>query len=426
MRQEFKKEKLSGPEVDELLARLEELEETLRAIRSGEVDALVVSSPAGERVFTLQGAEHPYRVLVESMNEGAATLTPEGMLLYANLRFSQMIATPLEQLIGSSLYNIVQQPDECHLMDLLKKAEDSPQKIECQLHMRGGTGIPVYLSLSLLKEYDFRAISLIATDLSEQRQRELELARINSALEVEIAQRLRAEEAVRRDEQSLRELSGRLLQLQDEERRRIARDLHDSTGQKLVALNLDLNVALKQAGDLSPKMTATLAECCDLAEQCAGDIRTLSYLLHPPLLDEAGLSSAARWFVDGFARRSKIRVDLEVSSELGRMHQEIELALFRILQESLTNVHRHSGSPTAMVRFLLENGTVTLEVEDKGRSLKQPTDSARKKPVEMLGVGIRGMRERVRQLGGILELLSNSDGTLIRAKLPYKSPPSGG
>ncbi|GAC1436821.1 MAG: hypothetical protein NVS1B11_21540 [Terriglobales bacterium] len=217
MRQESKEEKLSGPEVDELLGRLEELEETLRAIRSGEVDALVVSSPAGERVFTLQGAEHPYRVLVESMNEGAATLTPEGMLLYANLRFSQMIATPLEKLIGSSLYNLVQQPDQCHLMDLIKKAENSPQKVECQLQMEGGIGI----------------------------------------------------------------------------------------------------------------------------------------------------SSAARWFVDGFARRSKIRVDLEVPSEPGRMHQEIELALFRILQESLTNVHRHSGSPTAVVRFLLENGTVTLEVKTK-------------------------------------------------------------
>lgn len=416
-----KSSKLSQAEVTKLQARLEELEETLRAIRSGEVDALVVSGPSGERVFTLQGAEHPYRVLVESMNEGAATLTPDGMLLYANLRFAQMIAAPLEQLIGSSLYDIVQQPDECHLLDLLKKAEESPQKVECQLHIKGGSDVPVYLSLSLLKEYDFRAISLIATDLSEQRQRELELARINAALQIEIEQRQRAEEAVRRDEQSLRELSARLLRLQDEERRRIARDLHDSTGQKLVALNLDLTLVVKQAENLSPKARETLAECCQLAEQCAGDIRTLSYLLHPPLLDEAGLGSAAQWFIDGFSRRSKIRVDLEVPSELGRMHQEVEMALFRILQESLTNVHRHSGSSTAKVRFLLEDGTVTLEVADKGGSGNRPAQSPRGKPVEMLGVGIRGMRERVRQLGGVLEMRSNSDGTRIRAKLPYKT-----
>ncbi len=398
-------------ELSMLRSRLSELEETLQAIRSGAVDALIVSGNEGDQVFTLQGAEHPYRVLVESMNEGAVTLTSSGDLLYANRRFADMLGFPLEQLIGSSLRERVRNVDPAILDSILLEGESEPQKLACDLATFDGGLLPVNLSFSPLKGHDFHGICLIATDLTQQKLRE-------AALASEVTQRQRAEEALRLEEQSLRELSGRLLRLQDEERRRMARDLHDTTGQKLVALTLDLGLLDTLLPSVSPELRKVLEECRQIADDVTSEIRTLSYVLHPPLLDEAGLSSAARWFVDGFVRRSKIQVELDLPSELGRMPHDVELTLFRILQESLTNVHRHSGSPTASVQIAMDSESVVLEVKDAGRSARQIAVSPTETNVELLGVGVRGMQERVRQLGGQLELRSNKAGTVMRATLP--------
>ena len=398
-------------EVNQLRSRLEELEETLQAIRSGGIDALIVAGADGDQVFTLQGAEHPYRVLVESMNEGAATLTASGDMLYANRRFAEMLGIALEQLIGSNLRDRIRNFDLDTFDSTLKFSQSAPQKLSCDLQSEHGKNLPVHLSLSPMREGDFQGICVIASDLTEQKLREAELAQ-------EVAQRKRAEEALRQEEHSLRELSGRLLRLQDEERRRLARDLHDSTGQKLVALTLELGMFEAQLPQISPEMASTLAECRQLADDVTIDIRTLSYVLHPPLLDEAGLGSAAQWFVDGFVRRSKIQVDLDLPPDLGRMPQDLELTLFRILQESLTNVHRHSGSPNAWVQIALDADSVVLEVRDAGKSAKPIAVSAAEKSIELLGVGVRGMQERVRQLGGKLELRSGPNGTVMRATLP--------
>jgi PAS domain S-box-containing protein len=398
-------------EISRLRERLEELEETLRAIRTGEVDALIVSGSEGDQVFTLQGAEHPYRVLVESMNEGAATLNWGGDVLYANRRLAEMLATPLEQLISSSLREVIRNVDEAVLNLCLERARTIPQKLACDLHISDGRLLPVNLSLSPMQQNDFRGICVIATDLTQQKLREAQLA-------LEVTQRQRAEEALLQEEQSLRELSGRLLRLQDDERRRIARDLHDTTGQKVVALTLELSMIEAKLGTLPPEVNAMLQECRELADEVSTDIRTLSYVLHPPLLDEAGLSSAARWFVDGFVRRSRIKVDLDLPHDMGRMPQELELTLFRILQESLTNVHRHANSPNAFVKIALNENSVTLEVKDEGHVAKPIVVSSTEKNIELLGVGVRGMQERVRQLGGRLELRSGSKGTIMRATLP--------
>ncbi len=402
-------------EINKLRTRLEELEETLRAIRTGEIDALIVSGSDGDQVFTLQGAEHPYRVLVESMNEGAATLNASGDLLYANRCFAEMLGMPLDQLIGSSLRNLIDGAESGELDAVLRQAQDRPLKLPRQF-LKGRKPIPVHLSFSPLKEQDFHGICVIATDLTDQTRREAELAQ-------EIAQRKRAEEALRLEEISLRQLSGRLLRLQDEERRRIARDLHDSTGQKLVALTLELSMLEGQITALPEGMVKIFAECRELADEVSTDIRTLSYVLHPPLLDEAGLLSATRWFVDGFMRRSKIRVQLDVPENLGRMPEELELTLFRILQESLTNVHRHAGSPTADVQIAIDGDTITLEVRDSGSKAHIDEAVPGEKSGAMLGVGIRGMRERVRQLGGHLELNSTPRGTTMRARLPFQQIP---
>ena len=223
----------------------------------------------------------------------------------------------------------------------------------------------------------------------------------------------------RKAEQSLQRLSGRLMELQDQERRRIARELHDSIGQCLTAIKINLELLTREAGKahLSEGAHKALAEVSALADQCSSDTRTISYLLHPPLLDERGLSSAVRWYADGFAARCGIALSLELPDGI-RLPQPVETTLFRIIQECLTNIHRHSGSATASIRLLTRAEEVTLEVRDQGKGMP-PTQLKRcNGAAQAVGVGIAGMRERVRQLGGQLEIESALHGTAVRAVLP--------
>jgi PAS domain S-box-containing protein len=224
----------------------------------------------------------------------------------------------------------------------------------------------------------------------------------------------------RRAEQSLRRLSGRLMELQDQERRRIARELHDSVGQCLTAIKINLETLDQSLSkqSLDPRAAKALAEAVSLSDQCSSDTRTISYLLHPPLLDERGLASAIRWYGDGFAQRSGIRLSMELSTDGMRLPQPVETTLFRIVQESLTNIHRHSGSAMAEIRLLADAESVVLEVRDEGHGI--PGSSLRRcnGAGRAVGVGIAGMRERVRQFGGRLDISSSSQGTLVRATLP--------
>ena len=232
-------------------------------------------------------------------------------------------------------------------------------------------------------------------------------------LEVKVQERTSELDTVNK---SLRDLSARLLQLQDDERRRIARDLHDSVGQLLAGLTMNLSAVRADIDRLS-KTAAALTDSEALVQEMSKEVRTISHLLHPPLLDEAGLSSALRWYIDGFAQRSKIKVDLDLPADFGRFSPELETSIFRIVQECLTNIHRHSGSPIAKIRLLHLDGEVHVEVEDKGKGIpieKREEMASAGTP----GVGIRGMRERIRQLGGALEITSNGNGTVILARLP--------
>ena len=216
--------------------------------------------------------------------------------------------------------------------------------------------------------------------------------------------------------QKLRRLTSRLLELQDEERRRIARELHDSIGQMLAALSMNLSAARADIDRLT-KTTATLADSDNLVQEMCKEVRTISHLLHPPLLDEAGLASALAWYTDGFARRSNISVNLDCPDDFGRIPREMETAIFRFVQECLTNIHRHSGSPTAKIRLHRSNHEVIIQVEDKGKGI--PSEKMdRMTSAGTPGVGITGMKERVRQLGGTLEISSDHAGTKIVARLP--------
>lgn len=258
------------------------------------------------------------------------------------------------------------------------------------------------------------ASSVLVVMGEARRRREAVLSAAQVELEVAVRQRT-AE--LDRTNQNLRELSARLMQLQDDERRRIARELHDSVGQMLAALGMNLATVGADLEHIT-KIASTVSDSAALVQELSQEVRTISHLLHPPLLDEAGLVSALRWYIEGFAQRGKIKVDFEVSPDFERLPRESETAIFRTVQECLTNIHRHSESPTARIRMAAaSDGQVWVEVEDRGKGIpfeKQVDMASTGTP----GVGIRGMRERLRQLGGSLDIQSNGKGTLIVARLP--------
>ena len=207
------------------------------------------------------------------------------------------------------------------------------------------------------------------------------------------------------------------MRVQDDERRRIARDLHDSTGQSLALLSMNLSAMEAEASKTNPSLTKSLVENAAIVRQISTELRTLSYLLHPPLLEEMGLESALRWYIDGFRQRSNIQITLDLSADLGRLSQDLEITLFRVVQECLTNIHRHSESPTASIRVSRRSGAINLEVRDTGKGIAAKT-LAKITSSGDSGVGLRGMRERIKGLLGELTIESNSKGTVIRVTIP--------
>lgn len=265
----------------------------------------------------------------------------------------------------------------------------------------------------------------------EQRLRSItHLQQKAQALEAEMAERKQVEEALRRTKaelelqvqqrtSALRQLSSRLLSLQDSERRRLARELHDSLGQYLVGLKLNVDL-LRQ----SPGREELWSEAEVLMQQCISEVRTLSYLLHPPTMDAAGFASAARWYVEGFGQRSGLQVTLDAPGDLGRLPDAVELALFRVLQETLTNVHRHSGAMTANIMIQGDAEQVVLEVKDNGRGISPELLARFLATGEGMGVGLAGIGERVRELGGKLRLESDGNGTLVQVTIPVHTDDS--
>ncbi len=269
--------------------------------------------------------------------------------------------------------------------------------------MRQAIGLTLFL---------LAAAAIVA--MGETRRRENETLR---GAEAQLENRVKQRTAeLTRANDGLRDLTARLMYFQDEERRRIARELHDSVGQNLAALIMNLNTVgtdIERLGQTAKVVSDSVA----LAKEMNHEVRTVSYLLHPPLLDEAGLSSALRWYVEGFSERSKIKVELDLPEDFGRLSEDMEIAIFRTVQECLTNVHRYSGSPVAKIELARSASEIRLRVQDRGSGisaerLREITEAGTP------GVGIRGMRERMRQLGGNLEIRSDEHGTTIEARLP--------
>ena len=260
-------------------------------------------------------------------------------------------------------------------------------------------GAIVYFAVSLtiivFADNNRRVIDKLAVSRAELQQASDELARSHNELEQRVVERTRQLQEKNKELLTqaavVRQLSGRLLQMQDEERRRIARELHDSVGQLVAAMGMNLTRVQRENAQLSPKAAEALTENAALTKELSRQIRTISHLLHPPLLDEVGLGSAIEWFVEGFAKRSQIDVGLELPREIGRLPRELETAIFRVVQECLTNVHRHSGSRTAAVRITNVSNELRVEVEDAGKGIPSGMqegmcDNGRP------GIGMSGMR----------------------------------
>ena len=263
----------------------------------------------------------------------------------------------------------------------------------------------------------------VTRDLTERKRAEDALLRSTGQLEDEIKYRIEAERLAREAEASVRDLSQRLLQLQDEERRRLGRELHDSVGQLLAAAKMTLGALASEAGGRN--WEAQVTECDLILEQAIREVRTVSYLCYPPMLEEAGLRTSVESFLEGFQQRSGMEIDFQAAEDFGRLPRDTELALFRVLQESLTNVHRHSGSPTAQVQLKIEGESAILEVRDQGRGVPAAAmEWSGGDSIGALGVGLRGMNERVRQLAGKLEVVSSEKGTTVRATVPLRTSTS--
>ena len=619
-------------EIVRLKSQVQALQQTLEAIRNGDEDALMVSGKEIDQTFTLPGGTLPYRVFVETMNEGALMVAADGTIVYSNRRFAYMVGMPLDKVIGSSFLQFVSPGDCPFLGQFQEQKEATGYRSECELICANGAAVPVQLSVRPMKTDGMQRLCIIATDMTGRKLAEEKLlasekqlrlifdqipaavwttdkdlhvlsasgtvlgpalvrpeefigrtlqdffddpeglsvplvahvaalkgqhrsyeynmagnifsvnvqplrnafdeiggvigialdvtenkralasvAKLAAIVEssqdaifgstlsgyitswnrgaeqmfgylagevagqhisiitpddrrnepVEVLERLKRGEVVRpfetvrrrkdgslvdvsvtasavkdrmgritsvsaiahdiadrkQVESELKELSARLLNVQDEERRNMARELHDSVIQGLAAAVINLSL-LKDSLDLDPEAARTLDETLKITEESVREIRTFSYLLHPPLLDVNGLQSALRWYVEGYSKRSGVQVDLDLPDGRERLGNEVELTLFRIVQESLTNIHRHSGGRRATICMRRTAKDVTLVVSDDGHGMDAQTLEKLGREGAVLGVGIAGMKQRLQQLRGRLEITSSGSGTAVTARVP--------
>jgi PAS domain S-box-containing protein len=373
--------------------RLDAAEETLCALRNGEVDAIVASGPDGDRVYTLRGADEAYRLMVQNMAEGALTVAPDGMILFSNEKLDSILAIPHGRLVGSSFHDFIVPEDADILSALLTHKLGGGAKREVRLKTPGGMSVPASLSVNRLELEGVDCFCVIVSDLTNQKQ----------------------------NEEVLHALSARLLQVQDEDRRRIASGLNDGAFQCLAALEFKLTLVGQAAPELPPAAQRNLTECLELVGECCNDLGNLAYLIQPPLLEEQGLGPALRAYVTDHNRKLSPQISIKFPSRLGRLPAHVETTLFRIAQEALTNIERHSGSATAEIRFRRKPDELILEVVDHGCGISKEILKQLNRGTALPGIGIAGMRERVRQFGGLMEIFSSSNGTRVRVNLPTKS-----
>ena len=376
--------------------------------------------------------------IVDSSDDAIVTKDLDGTITTWNQGAERVFGYTAEEAVGRNITLIIP-PDRLDEETTILKRLRQGERIghyETVRVRKDGKKLDISLAISPLKDAAGRIIgaSKVARDITgriqaEQALRESEerLRKLTDGLESQVRDRTyeleqRNADVLQQSEQ-LRELSKRLLQTQDEERRRIARDLHDSAGQIITVLGMNLASITQRLGQ-DPYVDKTIVESRELVHQLSSEIRTLSYLLHPPLLDENGLSGAIQWYIQGLAERSGLKIQLTVPANFGRLPDDMEVAIFRIVQECLTNIHRHSGSKTATIRFSRDAENVVLDIQDDGMGISAEKLAAIR--TQRSGVGITGMRERVRNLRGIMDIHSNGNGAKISVTLPVPASATSG
>jgi PAS domain S-box-containing protein len=368
--------------------------------------------------------------IVDSSDDAIISKTLDGIITSWNTGAERLFGYTASEAVGqhiSLLIPLNRRDEETVIIDRIKRGERI-EHFDTVRVRKDKAPLDISLTISPVRDASGKIIgaSKIARDITERKRIERELREsedryriLADALDTQV--QFRTQELARKN-LDLRDLSGRLLESRDDERRRLARELHDSVGQKLAALGMQLARISEDAKKDPALLTRHIQDAEELVKDLNQEIRTTSYLLHPPLLDETGISSALSWYVQGLAERSGLEIDLQIPDDFGRLPSEMELVIFRLVQECLTNIHRHSDSKIALIRVEREADTVHVKVEDQGSGMSPE----RLAEIQSggTGVGIRGMRERVRHFSGDLVIESNGSGTKVHATLPLKAPRS--
>jgi two-component system, NarL family, sensor kinase len=380
-------------EIIGLRSHLAEAQETLRAIRSGEVDAMLWADQQGSHIFTLAGAGDAYRALIESMNERALLLTTDKMILYANAHFAKMVGRPLEQVIGKSFKEFLAEEDRAPLRAMLKRAGKVGSKVQLVLHTDSKALLPVQISVRPLARNGAKnvTVGMVVTDMSE----------------------------ARRNEEMLRGFSQRLVQVQEAERERVALELHDHITQLLCAILVRTEVLTDK---LSPHDKIGRREAKKLREMvgdAASAVERISRHLRPSVLDHLGLPAVVQSDSSEFAIRTGLPLELKCDPLMLRLPPQAELALYRILQEALKNVEQHAHAKHVAVHLTHQADGIELRVHDDGRGFdpERPAPAGTKR-----GYGLHSMRERAHAVGGTVSVTSAAgQGTTIRAHISLGS-----
>lgn len=379
-----------APDMENLRLRLEEAEETLAAIRRGEVDGLVVSGPQGEQVFTLEGANRSYRFFVEAMNEGALTLALDGTILYCNDCFANMVNTPGPQVVGNSIYRFLAS-SKALFQAAFEKGTRKRSKLAARLRAKGRRQFPVSLALNPIRQDELSGVCLVVTDLTEH---------------------LRKDRLIEKSGERLRDLSARLIMAYEQERKRISYEIHDALGSALGRIRFMADKLQERIGpdEILQDMIAAIRETGE-------EMRRIQTALHPPLLDDLGLLATINWMIREFEKTySGIRVEKQVSIDEKGLPATLKMALYRIIQEAFHNIAKHSQADFIDLSLLKENG-LTLQIRDNGRGFKMIAGDG--PDVSGKGIGLSSMRERIELTGGSLTIrTSPGKGASIRAHWP--------
>ena len=379
---------------------------------------------SAERVTGLLAA------IVDSSDDAIVSKSLDGFVTSWNKSAERLFGYTAEEAVGQHITLIVpadRRHEESTILEQLKRGKRVDHFETVRMH-KDGKMLDVSLTISPVKDAAGSVVgaSKVARDITERKRTERALNESEERLRtladgLETQVRVRTQELEQRNtevlqqSEQLRELSNRLLQTQDDERRRIARELHDSAGQIVTALGLNLASITHHLGQ-DPLIGKAVEESRELIQQLSKEIRTMSYLLHPPLLDENGLLEAIRWYMQGLTERSGLNIELTISENFGRLAGEIELAVFRIVQECLTNIHRHSASKTATIRLSRTAESVSLQIQDEGKGIS--AEMLARIQAQRSGVGITGIRERVRHFRGVMDIQSSGRGTKISVTFP--------